>query len=136
MRGELHRRSIAQMKVRDYYLWDVLFCYISSGLALMRECSFMQINSRSLQDMHIFGDPSRIPIVFVERVMNAPRRTFSDNSYLINLDVIDMLGSRQGSSSCALKDLRGPSRPQRSRDLKIVVFVHGFQACLTLLVYS
>ncbi|KAL5844605.1 hypothetical protein ACOSQ4_010563 [Xanthoceras sorbifolium] len=99
MRAELHRRSIAQMK----------------------------INTRSVQDMHVFGDPSRVPIVFVERVMNAPRRTFSENSYLRNLDLIDMLGSHPGPSSGAGKELLGSSRPQKGRDLKIVVFVHGFQ---------
>ncbi|KAK1555527.1 hypothetical protein Q3G72_027680 [Acer saccharum] len=99
MRAELHRRSIAQMK----------------------------INTRSLQDMHIFGDPSRVPIIFVERVMNAPRRTFSDNSYLRNLDLIDMLGSQPGPSSGAGQELPGSSRLQKVRDLKIVVFVHGFQ---------
>ena len=90
----------------------------------------MQINTRSLQDMHIFGDPSRVPIVFVERVMNAPRRTFSDNSYLRNLDLIDMLGSQPGPSSGAGQELPGSSRLQKVRDLKIVVFVHGFQASL------
>ncbi|KAM7266551.1 hypothetical protein ACFE04_004448 [Oxalis oulophora] len=93
-RAELHRRSIAQMK----------------------------INSRSIQDMYIFGDPSRIPIMIVERVMNAPRRTLSENSYLRNIDCMNLR-----SSDIVGKRL-GVSIPhQKSRDLKIVVFVHGFQ---------
>ncbi|GAV70115.1 DUF676 domain-containing protein/DUF3657 domain-containing protein [Cephalotus follicularis] len=98
MRAELHRRSIAQMK----------------------------INNRSIQDMHIFGDPSRIPIIIVERVMNAPRRTLSENSYLRNVDLIDLRSSEAGNK------LDGASSQQKGRDLKIVVFVHGFQKVLIL----
>ncbi|XP_027369110.1 protein FAM135B-like isoform X2 [Abrus precatorius] len=90
-RAELHRRSIAQMR----------------------------INNRSIQDMHIFGDPSRIPIVSVERVMNAPRRTISENSYLRHVALINSLNLDTASKTSA---------PQSStRVLKIVVFVHGFQ---------
>ncbi|XP_031276808.1 protein FAM135B-like isoform X1 [Pistacia vera] len=99
MRAELHRRSIAQMK----------------------------INNRFIQDMHIFGNPSRIPIVIVERVMNAPRRTFSENSYFRNVDLIGERGSQAGPSSKSGKQLSGVSPPQHGRDLKVVVFVHGFQ---------
>lgn len=99
MRAELHRRSISQMN----------------------------INNRSIQDMHIFGNPSQIPIVIVERVMNSPLRSNSDNSFLRNLDVIDSLGSLTGPSSAAIKKQSGPSRQIGGRVLKIVVFVHGFQ---------
>ncbi|WZZ13593.1 hypothetical protein YC2023_106682 [Brassica napus] len=60
-RAELHRRSIAQMR----------------------------INNRSIQDMHILGDPMRVPIIIIERVLNAPRRTLSDNSYLRHVDMLD-----------------------------------------------
>ncbi|KAK6245850.1 hypothetical protein SCA6_008940 [Theobroma cacao] len=100
MRAELHRRSIAQMR----------------------------INNRSIQDMQIFGDPSGIPIVIIERVMNAPRRTFSDKSYLRNLDIMDSATSHTGLSSEAGKRPSSTSALQNGRDLKIVVFVHGFQA--------
>ncbi|XP_044511003.1 protein FAM135B-like isoform X2 [Mangifera indica] len=91
MHAELHRRSIAQMK----------------------------INNRFIQDMHIFRDPSHIPIVIVEHIMN----TFSENSYLKNVDLI----GGHGPSSISGKQLPGASPPQQSRDLKVVVFVHGFQ---------
>ncbi|KAL1214200.1 hypothetical protein V5N11_034733 [Cardamine amara subsp. amara] len=96
-RAELHRRSIAQMR----------------------------INNRAIQDMHIFGDPMRVPIVIIERVWNAPRRTFSENSYMRHVDRID-------SSLLNGHDDEGGTRkhnnPQHSgRELKIVVFVHGFQ---------
>ncbi|KAK8473119.1 hypothetical protein PHAVU_001G063050 [Phaseolus vulgaris] len=96
-RAELHRRSIAQMR----------------------------INSRSIQDMYIFGDPLHIPIVIVERVMNAPRRTNSDNSYLRNLGLINSPSSQTGLN---LDSANKISASQSSaRVLKIVIFVHGFQ---------
>ncbi|KAL4333362.1 hypothetical protein GQ457_07G024560 [Hibiscus cannabinus] len=99
MKADLHRRSIAQMK----------------------------INSRSIQDMQIFGDPSAIPIVIVEHVMNAPRRTVSYNSYMQNLDVIDSVASLAGISSKEGERPSSASAAKRGRDLKVVVFVHGFQ---------
>lgn len=80
----------------------------------------MQINNRFIQDMHMFQDPSHIPIVIVEHIMN----TFSENSYLKNVDLI----GGHGPSSKSGKQLPGASPPQQSRDLKVVVFVHGFQA--------
>lgn len=82
--------------------------------------------------MYIFGDPSRIPVLIVERVMNAPRRTISENSYLRHLDVIsspDLLGE---PSSEAVHKLTDISKPKNGRVLKIVVFVHGFQASLVI----
>ncbi|MBA0642064.1 hypothetical protein Goklo_026524, partial [Gossypium klotzschianum] len=90
MRAELHRRSIAQMR----------------------------INNRSIQDMQIFGDPSGVPIVIMERVINAPRRTVSDISFLKNFDVMHLAttstvleaGKSQSSTSAA----------QSGHDLKIV----------------
>ncbi|KAK3425674.1 hypothetical protein EUGRSUZ_F02184 [Eucalyptus grandis] len=95
MRADLHRRSIAQMR----------------------------INSRSIQDMHIFGDPSRIPIVIVERVVNAPRRTVSVNSYFNHMNLKDYPGLSGPSYDAAKK----PSTQQSGRVLKAVIFVHGFQ---------
>ncbi|KAL1194369.1 hypothetical protein V5N11_017837 [Cardamine amara subsp. amara] len=96
-RAELHRRSIAQMR----------------------------INNRSIQDMHILGDPMRVPIVIVERVLNAPRRTLSDNSYLRNVDMLSksvLNGQNDGT-----ENTKDANSQQSSRELKIVVFVHGFQ---------
>ncbi|KAI3464023.1 hypothetical protein Pfo_020686 [Paulownia fortunei] len=99
MRVELHRRSIAQMR----------------------------INNRSIQDLHIFGDPSRIPIVIVERVVNAPVRSTSGNSYFSQLDQKDTNSLIAGVDSNPSNKLSGATR-QNGRVLKIVVFVHGFQA--------
>ncbi|KAJ4895543.1 putative serine esterase family protein [Raphanus sativus] len=97
-RAELHRRSIAQMR----------------------------INNRTVQDMHIFGDLMRVPIVIIERVWNAPRRTFSENSYMRHVDKIDssLLNGHDDDESGTRKH----NNSQNSgRELKIVVFVHGFQ---------
>ncbi|CAN4088192.1 unnamed protein product [Withania somnifera] len=99
MRAELHRRSIAQMR----------------------------INSRSIQDMHIFGDPSRIPIVIVERVVNAPLRSTSGNSYFIHREPKDANSLLVETHSKGTKKIHGESPGQNGRVLKIVVFVHGFQ---------
>ncbi|WZY97364.1 hypothetical protein YC2023_069693 [Brassica napus] len=94
-RADLHRRSIAQMR----------------------------INNRGIQDMHIFGDPMRVPIVIIERVWNAPKRTFSDRSSMRHVDKID--SSLLNDENRSIKH----NTPQHSgRELKIVVFVHGFQA--------
>lgn len=96
-RAELHRRSIAQMR----------------------------INSRSIQDLQAFGDPLSVPVVLVERVINAPRRTCSGNSYFGHTD-------RKAPTNLltelkTVNKLPGPDQPLNGRELKIVVFVHGFQ---------
>ncbi|XP_052109217.1 uncharacterized protein LOC107460986 [Arachis duranensis] len=93
-RAEMHRRSIAQMR----------------------------INNRSIQDMHIFGDPLRTPIVIVEHVItNEQRRTISQDSYLIHTKLFTASHSFQ----------RLPNITHQSEHhfhvLNIVVFVHGFQ---------
>ncbi|KAL1553536.1 protein FAM135B-like protein [Salvia divinorum] len=98
MKAELHRRSIAQMR----------------------------INNRSIQDLHIFGDPSRIPIVIVERVVNAPVRSTSGNFYFNQLDQKYTNGLVAGVDYVPSNKLSGPTR-QTGCVLKIVVFVHGFQ---------
>ncbi|CAN8311886.1 unnamed protein product [Cochlearia groenlandica] len=96
-RAELHRRSIAQMR----------------------------INNRAIQDMHIFGDPMRVPVVLIERVWNAPRRTFSENSYMRHVDKIDssLLNGHDDESGTKKHN----NSQHGGRELKIVVFVHGFQ---------
>ncbi|PPD86630.1 hypothetical protein GOBAR_DD16447 [Gossypium barbadense] len=94
MRADLHRRSIGQMK----------------------------INNRSIQDMQIFGDPSAIPIVIVERVLNTPKRSLSYNSYMKNLDLKDSVPSRIDVSS---EDGKKPSSATTAKkghhlDLRLV----------------
>ncbi|KAG6737836.1 hypothetical protein POTOM_059367 [Populus tomentosa] len=105
-RADLHRRSIAQMR----------------------------INNRSIQDMYIFGDLLRIPIIIVERVTNAPLRTLSENSFFKNLDLVDAHGSYSGPSTESEAGKKQPSAAlsKNGRELKAVIFVHGFQARLIL----
>lgn len=88
----------------------------------------LQINSRSIQDMHIFGDPSRIPIIIVERVVNAPRRSTSGNSYFSHQEQKDTHGIRSEIDSKTINKFSGTPY-KNGRVLKIVIFVHGFQAC-------
>ncbi|KAI3974663.1 hypothetical protein MKX01_029653 [Papaver californicum] len=96
-RADLHRRSIAQMR----------------------------INNRSIQDMYIFGDPLRNPVILVERVMNAQFRTRSGNSFFSPLDhsANILMGTRLNAGN----KLSGTGTPRSSRILRIIVFVHGFQ---------
>uniref|UniRef100_A0A7N0RGB8 DUF676 domain-containing protein n=1 Tax=Kalanchoe fedtschenkoi TaxID=63787 RepID=A0A7N0RGB8_KALFE len=102
MRADLHRRSIAQMR----------------------------INNRSIQDMQIFGDPSRIPVVLIERVVNSPLRTTSGNSYFSSLsykDVPSLHGKSGLKSSRFPNNTLSSNKSENAHVLKIVVFVHGFQ---------
>jgi hypothetical protein len=94
----------------------------------------MQINNRSIQDMYIFGDLLRIPIIIVERVTNAPLRTLSENSFFKNLDLVDAHGSYSGLSTESEAGKKQPSAAlsKNGRELKAVIFVHGFQARLIL----
>lgn len=94
--------------------------------------AFEQINNRSLQDLYIFGDPSRIPIVIVERVISPTFRTINQNSSLSHLGQTDKTGSLIGHSTANTKMASGVGSHQPERVLKIVVFVHGFQVCFIL----
>ncbi|CAI0439192.1 unnamed protein product [Linum tenue] len=84
-RAGLHRQSIAQMK----------------------------INNRSLQDMHIYRDPSHIPIITIDHFVNSPSHKTGGHSYLKNKP---NTSTQMDSSST-----------EPSKILKVVVFVHGFQ---------
>jgi hypothetical protein len=88
----------------------------------------MQINNQSIQDMQMFGDPLRIPIVIVERVMNAPRRTISENSYLRNVILPNSHNFQAGLNSISGTANKESNPQSNAHVLKIVVFVHGFQA--------
>lgn len=88
----------------------------------------MQINSCSIQDMYIFGDPSHAPVVFVEQqAINLPNYTdyHLDQNGATNLTV-------------PAKDVvpRFLEPKKTGRVLRVVVFVHGFQACAPSLLFS
>ncbi|KAK7331661.1 hypothetical protein VNO80_28398 [Phaseolus coccineus] len=96
MRAELHRRGIAQMK----------------------------INNRSLQDMYIYEDPLRVPVITVERLENMYRST-SVKSYFLPFEDEDKPILENGSR--ALIKFPGNNPQQNEHVLRVVVFVHGFQ---------
>jgi len=82
---------------------------------------FVQINNRCIQDMHIFGDPSHIPVILIEQhVMNVllhgSAKKLSFNS----------LGQND-SSAMPKGDRVVPNSKRNGHLLKVVVFVHGFQ---------
>ncbi|KAL2340062.1 hypothetical protein Fmac_008002 [Flemingia macrophylla] len=87
----------------------------------------MRFNNRTIQDMQIFGDPLRTPIVIVEHVMNVPRHYPSEISLLRNIGDIDSDNLPIGLGSDTIGKKLAPQ--SNARVLKIVVFVHGFQAC-------
>ncbi|KAJ1686214.1 hypothetical protein LUZ63_017604 [Rhynchospora breviuscula] len=100
-RADLHRKSIAQMK----------------------------ISSRSIQDMQIFGDPSHIPVVVIEQhVMNVPQHSSSVNNSPSSSDQSEtstiVLPQPKGENNMLTKT-RNPKRT--GRVLRAIVFVHGFQ---------
>jgi len=90
----------------------------------------MQINNRSLQDMFIFGDPLLVPIIIIERMTNA----YHSASMNSNFNPLEDKGRHiVENGSRATKKLCGSSSQQNELVLRIVVFVHGFQACFTFL---
>lgn len=74
------------------------------------------MNSRSIQDLQIFKGPLRIPIIIIERVVNTPLPSTTGMSYLKNTDI--------------------NNNQQKSPDLRMAVFVHGFQACNARIYYQ
>ena len=87
--------------------------------------SILQINTRSIQDMHIYADPSCIPVVRIEKhVMIVPRHCSSE----------DFLTDTSEPGDTFLPPLlRGLSLEKNTSGcksgyvLRAVIFVHGFQ---------
>ncbi|XP_050232196.1 uncharacterized protein LOC126680935 [Mercurialis annua] len=99
IRAELHRQSIAKMR----------------------------INSRSLQDMHMYGDPLCVPIIIVEHVSDAPLHNHNGNPCISHLNEKHMHDIPAATKFGAVKQSTGRSLQLHGLVLKIVVFVHGFQ---------
>lgn len=97
-RAELHRKSIAQMK----------------------------INTRSVQDMHIYADPSRVPVVLIEQhVMVVPQHGSTKDLASSSSEQKDTIVlPKLQVESLALKNINGK---KGGRVLRAVIFVHGFQ---------
>ena len=89
----------------------------------------LQINARSVQDMHIYANPSRVPVVLIEQhVMVVPQHgcnkdLLANAPDLYNTSVPPNL---QGDSFAG-----NPSGGKNTGHvLRAVIFVHGFQASL------
>jgi hypothetical protein len=88
--------------------------------------SIMQINTESVHDMHIYADPSRVPVVLIEQhVMVVPQHS---NSKDLAPDA-----SEQKDTIVLPKLQVEPLAPKDSagkkgrRILRAAIFVHGFQ---------
>ncbi|MCO5547611.1 hypothetical protein L7F22_001062 [Adiantum nelumboides] len=82
----------------------------------------MKMNSRVLQDMQIFGMPSLLPILVVES-HTVPIETIASNATLPNKDIGSGTSFRLEKPGNLLQlSSKGPGK-----NLRVVVFVHGFQ---------
>lgn len=86
----------------------------------------MQINNRSIQDMDLFEDPLCVPIIVVEH-MTSILRSASVNSYFSPFGTRRKLPVENESRTIIKFSANSPQ--QKQRVLRLVVFVHGFQAC-------
>ncbi|XP_039688079.1 protein FAM135A [Medicago truncatula] len=120
-RRAMHKRVSSLWKLPD----EPLETAISCAELHRRSIAQMRINGRSIQDMQIFGDPLRIPVVLVERVMNVPRRSTSEIPLLGHVGLVDSHSLTNGLGSHTFRKKSAPK--SNVRVLKIVVFVHGFQ---------
>jgi len=87
--------------------------------------TILQINTRSIQDMHIYADPSCIPVVRIEKhVMIVPRHCSSEDFLTV---------SSEPGETFLPPLLRGLSLEKNTSGfksgyvLRAVIFVHGFQ---------
>jgi len=71
--------------------------------------------------MHIFGDPSHVPVILIEQhVMNIPLHGSAKNLSFNSMGQND-------SSTIPKGDKVIPNSKRNGRLLKVVIFVHGFQ---------
>lgn len=77
--------------------------------------------------MHIFGDPSHVPIVIVEDAVNAPIRAMRRNSYISQVNQNEKNGFFPRFGTDPPENALVSTRTD-GRSLRIVIFVHGFQA--------
>ncbi|TVU26745.1 hypothetical protein EJB05_29305 [Eragrostis curvula] len=97
-RAELHRKSIAKMK----------------------------INAGSIQDMHIYADPSCVPVVRIEQqVMVVPQHGSSKDLATDSTEPVDRIVPPQQREECASRISSIVTKS--GHILRAVIFVHGFQ---------
>ena len=78
--------------------------------------------------MYIFEDPLRVPIIIVEHLTDGYRSTSVDSNFT---PLKDEARHKLENGSSATNKLCGSSLRQNEHVLRVVVFVHGFQACFT-----
>ncbi|KAK4271109.1 hypothetical protein QN277_019849 [Acacia crassicarpa] len=118
--GSFLRRSLSIRRSKD----DPVQTASTRAELQRRGIAHMRINSCSLQDMHLFGDPLCAPIVIVERMTNIIRST-SVNSYFNPFGEKTKYPLVNGSRSTMKFSTISPQQNQHV--LRVVVFVHGFQ---------
>ena len=88
--------------------------------------SSLQINARSVQDMHIYANPSHVPVVLIEQhVMVVPQHGCNKDLWgnAPDSNNITVTTNLQEDSSAG-----SPSGDKSSGHiLRAVIFVHGFQ---------
>jgi hypothetical protein len=128
--AELHRKSIAQMKVGFLFmsgLWNTIQLLITMFLIRERILmkSILQINTQSVQDMHIYADPSCIPVVRIEQhVMVVPQHCCSKDFFS---DASDPVGTMLPAQLQGKSLEKKASISKSGHILRAVIFVHGFQ---------
>jgi len=86
----------------------------------------MKINTQAVQDMQIYADPSRVPVVLIEQhVMVVPQHTSSKDLASNTSEQKDtiVLPKLQGESLVP----KSSAGKKSGRILRAVIFVHGFQ---------
>ncbi|EEF43562.1 conserved hypothetical protein [Ricinus communis] len=119
----LHGKSLSQWKFSD----DPVQSAITRAELHRQSIAQMRINNRSIQDMHMYEDPLSVPIIIVEHVSDAPLHNHNGNSCISYLYQKNLLKIPTGTKSGAVQKLTGSRSQPCGRVMKIVVFVHGFQ---------
>jgi hypothetical protein len=85
------------------------------------------MDSRSIQDMHIYGDPSCIPVLRIEQhVMVVPQHGSSNDFEADASEPLDnILPPPQQREECTARKPGGVTKS--GYILRAVIFVHGFQ---------
>ena len=90
----------------------------------------MKINSRSLQDLQIFGSLSQVPVIYVEQHMIQCQRS----GVIEDVASLGLDGPLEKPKATIMPNATINSFPPKTanhvlvrRALRVVVFVHGFQ---------
>ena len=86
----------------------------------------LQINTRSVQDMHIYANPSRVPVVLIEQhVMVVPQHGCNKDLWANAPDSNNITVPPNLQQDSSVGSPRGGKNS--GHVLRAVIFVHGFQ---------